>query len=351
MRPRLFLRALCVLLFPTTAPAPIYGSFENLDTLINEAEFVVVAKILKRPPMPDFGNGGTFEIQIEKVLKGDAKEGRRATAYLRDLYFDIRQHEPVSLTHGFLADQLYLLFLNKPGVHIHDPNNKPLPVDFENANSSGDAVWISPPSENFDFDSLKGKSVREAVVAILTHTATEQRKFAAAVDAMIERRSIEPLVQRVTQLIWFEKRAEEAATFYCSVFKRASKDPNVPKYRDAGPEAHTKFSGVKIWLDGQELVLLNGGPKFKEQPPASLTVNCETQEEIDDYWEKLSVGGERLHAGWIKDRFGVFWHVVPERLAMMLGSTERAKSERVMNTMLKMEKLDSAALWRAFVGE
>jgi predicted 3-demethylubiquinone-9 3-methyltransferase (glyoxalase superfamily) len=351
MRPRLFLPALCVLLLPATAPAPIYGGFENLNTLINEAEFVVVAKILKSPPMPDFGNGGTFEIQVEKVLKGDVKEGKRATAYLRDLYFDIRQHEAVSLTHGFLTDQLYLLFLNKPGAHIRDADNKPLPVDFENANSSGDAVWISPPSGNFDLDSLKGKSIREAVIAVLTHTATEQRKFAVAVDAMIERRSSEPLVQRVTQVIWFEKKAEEAAALYCSVFKRASKDPNVPQYRDAGPEVGTTFAGVKIWLDGQELVLVNGGQKFNQRPPASLTVNCETQEEIDEYWEKLSAGGEKLHAGWLKDRFGIFWHVVPQRLAMMLGTTERARSDRVMNAMLKMEKLDSEALWRAFVGE
>jgi hypothetical protein len=195
MKRVILLAAICLVSMRGTAPAPIYGSFPGLDELINGADFIVVAELLKGPGFGerDIGDGGTFEIEVLKVIKGDAKVGKR-TAYLRELGFHINPpRDSAGLEQGFMRGQLYLLFLDKPGSHVHDENGKALPVDFEDENCEGDAVWISSTAVSqtgyLDLDSLKGKDVREAVVALLNHTATEQQKFAAAARAMIESRA------------------------------------------------------------------------------------------------------------------------------------------------------------------
>jgi predicted 3-demethylubiquinone-9 3-methyltransferase (glyoxalase superfamily) len=350
------LTAICLILMPSRAPAPIFGGFEDLNKLIDSAEFIVVAEMIKPSPREelDIGGGGTFEIEIVKVLKGDAKPTKRATAYLRDLFFTNGPRDIATLTHGFIPGQLYPLFLNKPGVHTRDEHGKPLPVDFEAENCEGDAVWISSsggaPTSYFDLESLKGKSVRESVVALLKHTATERQKFATAVNAMIESGARNSLTQRITQLVWLGNNTEGAAKFYLSIFKHSSKDPNIDHYTEVGPDSKATFTGVRLWIDGQDIVLLNGGSKFKPTEATALTLNCDVQEEIDYYWEKLSAGGEKSRGGWLKDKFGVWWHVVPTDLPLLLGG-KYGSPERVMNALLKMDKIDSAALRRAAWGE
>jgi predicted 3-demethylubiquinone-9 3-methyltransferase (glyoxalase superfamily) len=280
------------------------------------------------------------------------KPGKRSTAYLRDLDFNISPPRDIAaLTQGFIPGQLYLLFLNKPGTHTHDEHGEPLPVDFENENCEGDAVWISSSGSGyFDLESLKGKSVRESVVALLSHTASEQQKFATAVKAMIESRASNALTQKITQRVWLDRNAEEAAKFYLSIFKDSSKDPNINHYVEVSPDSKTTLTGVRLWIDGQDIVLLNGESKFKPTDATAVTLNCDLQEEIDYYWDKLSAGGQKSRAGWVKDKFGVWWHVVPTDLPELLGG-KYGSAERVMQALLKMEKIDSAALWRAALSE
>jgi predicted 3-demethylubiquinone-9 3-methyltransferase (glyoxalase superfamily) len=347
------LAAICLILMRATSPAPIYSGFEDLGKLIDRAEFIVVAEIIKAPPIEemDMGSGGTFEIEIVKVVKGDAKPHKRSTAYLRDLSFNISPpRQMAAITQGFIPGQRYLLFLNKPGTHTHDENGKPLPVDFENENCEGDAIWISgsdaSPTGYFDLESLNGKSVRESVVALLNHTATEQQKFATAVKAMIESGASNVLTQKLTQVVWLDSDPEEAAGFYLSIFKHSSKDPNLDHYTEIGRDPKATAKGVRLWIDGQDLVLLKAESKSRSTEPAELTLNCDLQEEIDYYWEKLSAGGQKSKAGWVKDKFGVWWHIIPTDLPRLLGS-KYGNSKRVMDEMLKMEKIDSAALVRA----
>jgi hypothetical protein len=179
---------ICLAFLPTRAPAPIFGEFPGLDKLINGADFILVAVIMKRPDMPDMGNGGIFEIEIVRVLKGDTKQGRH-TAYLRDLPFTLEPHTARSLTNGFFEDQVYLLFLQKGGTGFRDENNKPLRTDFESENCAADAIWINQQiGRGYDLkelDSLKGKSTRDAIVTLLQHTAKRHREFADAVDAIL----------------------------------------------------------------------------------------------------------------------------------------------------------------------
>lgn len=310
------LTALCLIIMTKKSPAPIYGTFENLTELIDRAEFVVVAEIIKRPAELDMGNGGVFEVEFSKAIKGDIKEGRRSTAYLRDLWFDLGPNAVISLTHEFIQGQLYLLFLNKyTGSPSFD--DKSLSVEFVNENCSGDAVWISPLLWHLDLESLKGKGVRESVVALLDHTANENRRFATAVGAMIESRAGAAATQKVTQVLWFDNNAEEAAKFYVSILKDARRQSKLPQYRDFVP-GKGNVGGVKFWIEGQEFIALNGGPEFKPTKATVLALNCDTQEEIDYYWEKLSPGGEKSRGGWIRDKFGVSWHILPTGFAQML---------------------------------
>lgn len=339
----------CLLSLASKAPAPIYGGFEDLNKLIDRAEFIVVAEIIKQPQVEemDMGGGGTFQIKVIKAIKGDLKPDSRSTAYLRDLPFQINPpRQFAAITQGFIPGQRYLLFLNKPGG-FHDENGKPLPVDFETENCEGASIWISSSGPGFfDLESLKGKTVRESVVALLNHTATEQQKFATAVKAMIESRGDRNvLTQKITQVAWLDKNAEEAAKFYLSIFKTSRKDPNINQYMQVGPSNST-FTGVRLWIDGQELVLLNGTSKFKPTEATALTLNCDLQEDIDYYWEKLSAGGAKYNAGWLKDKFGLWWHIIPANLPQLLGG-KYGSVERVVKVLGTMDKIDSAALERA----
>lgn len=160
--------------------------------------------------------------------------------------------------------------------------------------------------------------------------------------------------QKITPCLWFDDRAEEAAEFYTGIFKN-SKIPAVTRYTDVGREFHGKEPGsvmtVAFELDGQAFTALNGGPLFKFNEAVSLQVNCDTQQEVDHYWGKLSAGGDpkAQQCGWLKDRYGVSWQVVPAVLPKLLA--DPAKAVRVMSALLKMTKLDVAALQAAADGK
>jgi len=147
--------------------------------------------------------------------------------------------------------------------------------------------------------------------------------------------------------LWFDKQAEEAANFYTSIFKN-SKVGKVTRYGEGGPGHKGSVMTVAFELDGQDFVALNGGPVFKFTEAVSFVVNCESQKEVDHFWEKLSAGGEEVQCGWLKDKFGLSWQVVPTVLSEMLQDKDAQKAKRVMAAMLKMKKIDIAELWRAY---
>lgn len=159
-------------------------------------------------------------------------------------------------------------------------------------------------------------------------------------------------LQRISPCLWFDQEAEEAAQFYVSIFAN-SRIINTTRYTKAGQEFHGRAEGsvmtVVFALDGQEFTALNGGPTFKFSEAISLQVQCETQEEIDYYWEKLSAGGKEGPCGWLTDKYGLSWQVTPTALAELTADPER--TERVMNALMRMGKLDIAALKRAYAGE
>jgi predicted 3-demethylubiquinone-9 3-methyltransferase (glyoxalase superfamily) len=162
-------------------------------------------------------------------------------------------------------------------------------------------------------------------------------------------------VQKIAPCLWFDHQAEEAAAFYTAIFKN-SKIGKIARYTEAGREIHGKAPGsvmtVAFELDGQSFTALNGGPIFKFNEAISLQVNCGTQEEIDYFWEKLSAGGDEKaqQCGWLKDRYGVSWQIVPAALAAMASDPDPAKSGRVMEAILKMKKINLAELKRAYAG-
>lgn len=152
--------------------------------------------------------------------------------------------------------------------------------------------------------------------------------------------------QKITPFLWFDTQAEEAANFYVSSFKN-SQIGKVSRYGDAGPGPKGSVMVISFQLEGQEFTALNGGPQFKFTPAISLMVNCDTQEEVDHFWAKLSEAGRTDHCGWLQDKFGLSWQIVPTALTRLLSSPDREKANRVMQVMLKMDKLDIAALERA----
>ena len=156
--------------------------------------------------------------------------------------------------------------------------------------------------------------------------------------------------QRITPNLWFDTRAEEAAEFYVSVFKN-SRIVDVSRYTDAGPRPAGMVMTVEFELDGQRFVGINGGPEFTFDEAVSFQVNCEDQAEVDYYWERLTDGGEESQCGWLKDRFGVSWQVVPEGIAEIFGDPDRERATRAMQAMFGMRKLDVDALRRAADGE
>jgi predicted 3-demethylubiquinone-9 3-methyltransferase (glyoxalase superfamily) len=160
-----------------------------------------------------------------------------------------------------------------------------------------------------------------------------------------------PKMQKITPFLWFDDQAEEAAKFYVSIFKN-SKIVSVNRYDEEGAKAAGRPKGsvmtVAFELDGQEFTALNGGPIFKFTEAISFVVHCETQNEVDHFWQKLTAGGQEVQCGWLKDRFGVSWQVVPNALIEMLQDKDPVKSKRVMAAMLKMKKIDIDGLKKAY---
>jgi predicted 3-demethylubiquinone-9 3-methyltransferase (glyoxalase superfamily) len=154
-------------------------------------------------------------------------------------------------------------------------------------------------------------------------------------------------MQKITPFLWFDGNAEEAMRFYMSIFKN-SKVGAVTRYGDAGPGPKGTVMVVTFQLDGQEFIALNGGPQFTFSPAISFVVNCETQEEVDAFWEKLSEGGEKLQCGWLRDKYGLSWQIVPTVLGEMMQDKDAEKSQRVMKAMLQMTKLDIERLKQAY---
>ena len=157
-------------------------------------------------------------------------------------------------------------------------------------------------------------------------------------------------MQKIAPFLWFDDNAEEAVKFYSSIFKN-SKIGKIARYDKAGEKAAGRPAGsvmtVEFQLEGQEFVALNGGPHFKFTEAISFVVNCETQEEVDYYWEKLSQGGKEVQCGWLKDKYGLSWQIVPTVLGELLSGKDAGKAQRVMDAMLKMVKLDIKKLKQA----
>ncbi len=151
---------------------------------------------------------------------------------------------------------------------------------------------------------------------------------------------------KITPFLWFNDQAEEAMNFYVSIFKN-SKAGTVTRYGDAGPGPKGSVMTADFQLEGQEFTALNGGPQFPFTEAVSFVINCETQQEIDRYWDKLSAGGKPVQCGWLKDKFGLSWQVVPTILSRLLADKDPKKSQRVMKAMLQMVKIDIARLQEA----
>jgi predicted 3-demethylubiquinone-9 3-methyltransferase (glyoxalase superfamily) len=156
-------------------------------------------------------------------------------------------------------------------------------------------------------------------------------------------------MQKITPFLWFDGKAEEAMKFYTSIF-RNSKVRDVMRYGDAGPGPKGSVMSATFEIEGQEFIALNGGPAFSFTPAISFFVKCETQEEVDELWAKLSAGGNTQQCGWLQDKFGLSWQIVPTVLGKMLQDKDPQKANRVMDAMLKMVKLDIAELQRAYDG-
>jgi predicted 3-demethylubiquinone-9 3-methyltransferase (glyoxalase superfamily) len=163
-------------------------------------------------------------------------------------------------------------------------------------------------------------------------------------------------MQTIAPCLWFDTQAEEAARFYVGIFRNA-KLGRISHFPDSGQEVHGKPAGsvmtVEFTLDGQDFIGLNGGPHFKFNEAVSLTINCDSQQEIDHYWEKLGAGGEprAQQCGWLKDKFGLSWQVVPSEMAKMMIDPDPQKVKRAFAAMMEMKKLDIAALRKAFDGK
>ncbi len=156
-------------------------------------------------------------------------------------------------------------------------------------------------------------------------------------------------MQKIVTFLWFNDQAEEAANYYISLFKN-SKIKSVRRYGDAGPGPKGTVMSVTFELEGQEFYALNGGPHFQFTPAISLFVNCETQEEVDELWDKLSAGGRKDRCGWLTDKFGLTWQIIPTALGRLMGDPDPQKAGRVMKAMLQMDKIDAAALQKAYEG-
>ena len=151
-------------------------------------------------------------------------------------------------------------------------------------------------------------------------------------------------MQKITPFLWFDGTVEAAMKMYCSVFPQS-------KVLNTSPGPGGTMMSATFQLEGQQFIAFNGGPHFKFTPAISMYVNCESQAEVDDLWAKLSDGGTESRCGWLQDRFGLSWQIIPSILPKLLGDADRTKADRAMNAMLQMQKIDIAALERAFAGE
>jgi predicted 3-demethylubiquinone-9 3-methyltransferase (glyoxalase superfamily) len=155
--------------------------------------------------------------------------------------------------------------------------------------------------------------------------------------------------QTITPFLWFDGNAEEAVNFYTSVFKDG-RIVSIDRYPDEFEEMRGKVLTAVFELNGQEFMAIDGGPQYKFTEAVSLYVNCESQEEVDAYWNKLAEGGEILMCGWLKDKYGLTWQIIPKALPEMLQDKDRARAKRVMDTMMQMKKIDVAELQKAYDG-
>ena len=157
-------------------------------------------------------------------------------------------------------------------------------------------------------------------------------------------------MQKITPFLWFDGKAEEAANFYTSIFKN-SKILNVARYGDAGPGPKGSVMLVSFQLEGLDFTALNGGPIYSFTPAISLFVSCETQAEVDGVWDKLTAGGSEVQCGWLRDKFGLSWQIIPKALMELMQDKDPVKSQRVFKAMLQMTKIDIEGLRRAYRGE
>ena len=153
-------------------------------------------------------------------------------------------------------------------------------------------------------------------------------------------------MQKITPFLWFDDKAEEAMNFYVSIFKN-SKVGKLRRYGEAGPGPKGSVMSAQFQLEGQDFIALNGGPHFSFTPAISLFVDCKTQKEVDELWEKLSAGGEKGNCGWLKDKYGLSWQIIPSALGEMLSDPDPAISQSVMKAMMQMKKIDIEGLKRA----
>jgi predicted 3-demethylubiquinone-9 3-methyltransferase (glyoxalase superfamily) len=158
-------------------------------------------------------------------------------------------------------------------------------------------------------------------------------------------------MQKITPFLWFDNQAEEAANFYVSIFKN-SKILNVARYGDSGPGPKGAVMMVTFQLEGQQFMALNGGPTYHFTEAISLFVNCETQQEVDDLWNKLTAdGGKEIQCGWLKDKYGLAWQIIPAVLMKLMSDPDRVKADRVFQAMLRMTKIDIRKLQEAYDGK
>jgi predicted 3-demethylubiquinone-9 3-methyltransferase (glyoxalase superfamily) len=158
------------------------------------------------------------------------------------------------------------------------------------------------------------------------------------------------ITQKITAFLWFDNQAEEAMNFYVSIFKN-SKTGTITRYGDTGPGPKGSVMTANFTLDGQEFVALNGGPQFPFTEAVSFMVNCDSQEEVDYFWEKLSAGGKEVQCGWLKDKFGLFWQIVPTEFFELISKGTQEQADRVMAAMMEMVKMDLAKLKQAYNGD
>jgi len=157
-------------------------------------------------------------------------------------------------------------------------------------------------------------------------------------------------MKKITPYLWFENQAEEAANYYASIFKN-SKIHEIQRYGEAGPGPAGSAMIVTFELEGQNFIALNGGPQFKFNEAISFYVDCQTQEEVDELWAKLSAGGEEGPCGWLKDKYGLSWQIIPTTLTELLSDPDPEKAERVMKAMLQMSKIDIEGLKKAYTSQ